>query len=112
MPTVYITNYNPDYDYSTADELGETVIMSRGFIPEYKLKSLENTFNAYAKESQPDDYLLLSGTNIVAALAAAVWMKAGKSIKFLQHGKTRSINGEPSTTYIEHYVEGTNGTTS
>lgn len=105
MPKVFITNYNPAYDYSRADELGETVMMSSGFIPEYKLAALEATFTEYAKQAHISDYLLLSGSNIVSALAAAAWAKQGKAVTFLQHGRSKNADGNMSTTYIAHYSD-------
>ena len=105
MPKVFITNYNPAYDYSKADELGETIMMSSGYIPEYKLAALEATFSEYARKANITDYLLLSGSNIVSALAAAAWMRNGKAVTFLQHGRTKSTDGNMITTYIAHYAD-------
>jgi len=103
---VYITNFNSDYDYSEAEKLGETVLMSSGYIPEYKLKSLEASFAIYALQSTEEDFLLLSGSNIVTAIAAAVWAKAGKGITFLQHGRKKNADGVMETAYISHNFYG------
>lgn len=102
MPKVFITNYNPEYDYSAAEDLGETVIMTRGHIPEYKLNSVQKTFEAYAQSAGPEDYLLLSGSNIVTAIAAYAWSKHSPSVSMLQHARSRGSDGQPRTTYIEY----------
>lgn len=106
MSKVYITNFNSEYDYSEAEKLGETVLMSSGYIPEYKLKSLETSFAIYAASATEDDYLLLSGSNIVTAIASAVWARAGKNITFLQHGRRKNADGTMETAYISHNFYG------
>lgn len=104
MPKVFITNYNPEYDYSAAEELGETVIMTSGHIPEYKLGAVHKIFENYAKTAVEGDYLLLSGSNIVTAIAATAWINYRNSAptSFLQHSRIRDKDGNYRTAYIKY----------
>lgn len=102
MPKVFITNYNPEYDYSAAEELGETVIMTSGHIPEYKLGAVHKIFASYAKTANEGDYLLLSGSNIVTAIAATAWSEHKVPTSFLQHSRVRDKDGNYRTAYIKY----------
>lgn len=102
MPKVFITNYNPEYDYSAAEELGETVIMTSGHIPEYKLGAVHKIFESYAKTSQPEDYLLLSGSNIVTGIAVHAWADLAPTVALLQHSRAKDKDGNYRTAYIKY----------
>lgn len=103
-PRVYVTNYNGSYDYSGAEQFGEIINMTQGFIPLHRYDSILNVFSNYAKTANENDYLLLSGSNLVCGLAVSAWMKHHKSVKLLQHGKARDENKSFVPTYLEYHV--------
>jgi hypothetical protein len=107
MPKVYITNYNPDYDYEAAEQIGETIHMTTGHMPEYKLKGLKEKFDKFAASAERGDFLLLSGSNIVTAIAAISWMEIHPEVVLLQHGKTKNSDGVYQTSYIRYHVTST-----
>jgi len=98
-PKVYVTNNNPNYDYSPAEKWGELINMTQGYIPAYRHEATLHTFENYAKTASEDDYLLLSGSNFVCALAVVAWMKHSKSLRFLQHSKEMDENKNPVQSY-------------
>jgi len=96
-PKVFVTNYNGSYDYSSAEKHGELVNMTQGFIPLHRATSILSTFENYAKQATSDDFLLLSGSNLVCALAMAAWMKHRPNVSLLQHHKVNGQDGQPSS---------------
>lgn len=98
-PKVYVTNYNGNYDYSPAEKYGELINMTQGFIPAYRYQSILSTFDNYAKTASDEDYLLLSGSNLVCALAVICWHKHGRKLRLLQHNKEFDENRTPVPSY-------------
>lgn len=104
MPKVYVTNYNGNYDYSKAEEYGELIHMTQGFIPGSRYDSSMKTFENYAKTASDDDYLLLSGSNLVCALAVAAWLRHKGKVNLLQHGKSWDESKNPIPVYLSYNV--------
>lgn len=104
MPKVYSTNYNGSYDYSAAEKFGTVIHMTQGFIPPHKHGAIMQTFENYAKTATADDYLLLSGSNLVCAMATAAWLKYNEKVRLLQHMKNKSPDGQQETSYIMYNV--------
>lgn len=104
-PKVYVTNYNGNYDYSSAESYGELINMTQGFIPFHRYDAVLNTFENYAKTANENDYLLLSGSNLVCALAVSAWIKHRGSARLLQHGKAWDEKKNPIPTYLEYNVQ-------
>jgi hypothetical protein len=77
MSTVYVVNFNANYDYTDAARFGEVVYMSKGYLPDRSPEDMAKLFREYAVNSKPEDYLLLSGSNILCAIAVAEWMAKG-----------------------------------
>jgi hypothetical protein len=104
MPKVYVTNYNGNYDYSKAEAFGELINMTQGFIPSHRYDVTIRTFENYAKTASDEDYLLLSGSNLVCGLAVAAWLKHRKSCHLLQHGKSWDESKNSIPTYLAYHV--------
>lgn len=104
MPKVYVTNYNGNYDYSKAESYGELIHMTQGFIPTSRYDGALKTFENYAKTASDEDFLLLSGSNLVCALAVAAWLRHRGSIKLLQHGKAWDESKNSIPTYLSYNV--------
>lgn len=87
MPKVYITN-DTGLDYRKAEGYGELVPLTVGpvdvFRPELTKRMIEHGLSQWTAE----DYLLVSGSSLAAALAAAYLATAGDTdeeavVKFL-----------------------------
>ena len=105
---VWVTNHNAAYDYSNAEQFGELVYMSQGFIPSNKLDNLFETFENYAKTASENDLLLLSGSNLVCALAAIAWNRHHPNMELMQHGKVLDEKKQPVSSYIFYNVKARN----
>jgi hypothetical protein len=103
-PKVYVTNHNANYDYSSAEAYGEIIYMTSGYMPAKNYQSILTTFENYAKTATENDYLLLSGANLVCALAMAAWLRHHKSVTLLQHGKGMDDNKNPISVYQQCHV--------
>jgi hypothetical protein len=100
---IFVTNFNPEHDYDVAEEMGETVMMTHGFIPAARLSKTMETFDTYARQASPDDALLLSGANIVCVLAIAAWLRHHPTVTVMQHTKVKD-GSTFRTSYIKYDV--------
>jgi hypothetical protein len=103
MSKIYNTNFNPRHSYEKAEELGELVHMTKGYIPPHKLAQFSKFFQNYAKQANKDDYLLLSGSNLVCVIAVASWLEVHGEVQVLQHTKSKD-DGEISDSYLVYHV--------
>jgi len=101
---IHVTNYNPAYDYSNAEQYGELIFMTKGYLPPSAHRKAEESFLAYATQASTDDYLMLSGSNIVCALALASWLSVFKSANLLYHVKGKGSGEANSPSYIICHV--------
>ena len=102
MSKVYNINYNPSHTYETAEEFGEIIHMTTGYIPEHKLSNIYQSFVNYAKRADKTDYILLSGSNLVCILAVAAWLTEHDSVNVLQFSRKKDENGYKDTYYSYH----------
>ena len=103
MPKIFVTNYNPDFSYDNADQFGEVVYMTQGFVPPSQYENVTRKFEQYAKSASEDDMLLFSGANILTAIAVSEWLKVFPSINVLQHTKKRE-NGQQVSAYTSFRI--------
>lgn len=83
MPNVYIVN-NAGHPYESAKEHGELVFLTSGHIDIYKeFTFLKRKLENLIKEASPDDYLLLSGSNLLCVIAENIWLKFHKKCNIL-----------------------------
>ena len=73
----------PGHDYSRASVYGALAPITSGNYPIFKTSRLLEEITTKLTESTPDDYLLLSGSNTVAALCLAVWFAKHRGVKLL-----------------------------
>lgn len=99
MPKVYITNYNADFSYKLAEEYGETVFMTHGFVPAEQFDQTERRFESYAREATDEDMLLLVGATTVCAIAVAAWLRVHPEVTLLQYTKRRNEEGKSVPAY-------------
>ena len=80
--------------------------MTEGVIPHRTLHSKAATFDAYAKNATEEDFLLLSGTNLVSALAVLAWSKHHPRFTILQYGPYFK-GGQQTQTHFQFIVDNT-----
>ena len=85
---VYVSNF-AGHDYADAQRFGELRPITMGFISFQSLDRVKFQIAEGIRDSRPEDFLVLSGTNIVNVLAALLWMS--------MHGKVRILNYDKST---------------
>lgn len=86
-PRVYISNFG-GHDFSPAEKWGELQFITRGFISFQSLDRLKFQIAQGILDSSPDDYLLLSGTNIINVVAALLWFELHEKVNILNFDKT------------------------
>lgn len=75
--TVYITNY-AGHDFSAAEKYGKLEYVTKGNINIYRVdRDLYNLSENLKKFNEEKDYLLLSGTILVSAMAISVLLTRG-----------------------------------
>lgn len=72
---VFITNRSISHDYSAAEEFGAVRYVTMGNYPIFKVDRLTEEIIETLLHSKQEDYLLLSGTAVVAGLCMLVWME-------------------------------------
>jgi len=104
MRKVFVTNYNKMFDYERAKEFGELVFMTQGMILPREYDNIATTFENYAKLAHDDDILLLSGPNLICAVATTTWLRFHPVVELMQHGKVKDENGALIPSYITYRV--------
>lgn len=81
--TVFITNKSPSHEYSPASRYGAIRFVTMGNYPVFKTQRLQEEIIKVLVHSSPDDYLLLSGSSVIAALCMAIWLTMHPVVKLL-----------------------------
>lgn len=87
-PRVFVANF-AGHDYMPAEQYGELVFITKGFISFQSLDRVKYQVALVVSKSHKDDWLALSGTNIVNVLAAVLW--------FSMHGVVKVLNFDKNT---------------
>lgn len=84
MPNVYVVN-NAGYDYDKAQEHGELIYLTQGYINIHKdYDELVGKLKNLIKTANPEnDFLLLSGNNLLCLLAFDIWKEIHKKVNIL-----------------------------
>lgn len=85
---VWITNY-AGHDYEKAKPFGELKYLTKGFIDFKSLDRIKFLVAQEIADSSPDDYLLLSGTSLVCAIASVLF--------YALHGRVNILNFDKNT---------------
>ncbi len=83
---VYITN-NSGHDFDAARVYGEFSFLTEGFIPWDKLNLAYRQMAEGLKDSQPDDWLLLTGPTSICCVACAIMGHLHGKINLLVYDK-------------------------
>jgi len=82
-PRVFITNY-AGHTYDGARQYGNLVALTKGYVSFGSLDRMKyNVFERILKDTEREDWLLLSGVPIISAIAAMLW--------FTYHGKCKML---------------------
>ena len=82
MSKVYIVNYSPTINFSSITTLGTPIYCTEGIIKLNGTK-LHNLFRRSFIPATSEDYLLLTGSQLVIAVAYAEWTKKFPSSSIL-----------------------------
>ncbi len=95
MSVVYITNLHPDHDYQAATEFGALVPVTSGNYPVFQTQRMLEEIAEALRISSADDFLLMSGSSVVASLCIAVWLAMHEQVNLLvferKHGRQRYV---------------------
>lgn len=83
---VWITNY-AGHEYEDAKRFGVLKQITSGHISFASLDRIKFTIASAVAETHKDDYLVLSGANIVCVLSAIIWFQLHEQIKILNWDK-------------------------
>ena len=72
MPNVYIVNQS-SHDYSKAELYGKLIPLSIGSMNRYQVNDMVRKFSEKLNDSNPDDYLVMSGLAMMNTIAATVF---------------------------------------
>jgi len=87
QPRVFVANF-AGHDYTKAKKYGEVVFVTKGFISFQGLDRLKFQIAERLLDSRPEDWLALSGTNIINVLAGILWYQRHGVVKILNFDKT------------------------
>jgi hypothetical protein len=85
-PRVFVTNF-AGHDYTAAEEFGEIVPITKGYISFHSLDRVKYRVCESVGDSHEEDYLLLSGIPVICVIAASYWYFLHKKVKLLVHDK-------------------------
>jgi hypothetical protein len=92
-PVVFVTNFHPDHNYQPATEYGAVRPITSGNYPVFKTHRLLEEITDAIVESDEQDFLLLSGSSAIAAIAIAVWLTKHHQVNLLLHEKRHGRQG-------------------
>ena len=90
-PTVYITNRSASHDYTSATKHGAIRFVTSGNYPVFKTSRLQEEVAEALAYSQPSDYLLLSGSSVVASICVAVWLEMHSTCHILIWDRVQDV---------------------
>jgi len=86
MPTVYIVNKG-GHDYSPAEEFGDLVFLTEGVLEPMAVSQMYREIKEKLKNSQPEDYILLTSLTVTCTVAAAIFAVKHNRVNFLLFSK-------------------------
>jgi len=100
MKKVFVVNHGC-HDLSDAERFGELVFLSEGAINRYAVSNMYREFVQYLKDSNKEDFLLITGLSIMSSLACSIFARMHGRINLLLYkaSRTSEVDG--------HYIERT-----
>ena len=82
MRRVWVVN-DGGHCYEPAKSYGELIFMSHSTIDKFQVSKMTRGFFDFLKDSEPNDYLLVSGPTIANICAAAVFVSIHRRVNLL-----------------------------
>src|ERR1700681_948330 len=84
---VFISNLSGEHDYQPAAEFGALKPVTSGNYPVFKTHRLRDEIAEVLAKSTVNDYLLLSGSSMVAGLCMTYWLMIHDKVNLLLYDK-------------------------
>lgn len=92
-PTIWVINRSA-HDYSSATRWGAVKYLTEGIVNRYAIGKIFRELNQALRESQMNDYILLTGLTVMACIACSIFA--------LRHKRLNLLIYRPATnTYVE-----------
>lgn len=85
---VWVVN-DYDHDFSDAERFGRLIALSTGRVNVFQTHRLKKTFEARMENCQKDDYILLSGAQVLNVIAAMTMAKKVGCVNLLIYDAIR-----------------------
>ena len=82
MRRVYIVNKS-HHDYSSAKQYGQLIYLSEGKMSRYEPNNMMREFKEIMKDSQEEDYVLLSGLSMMNSIACVCFALKHRRLNLL-----------------------------
>jgi hypothetical protein len=92
---VLVTNHS-GYPYEAAEKFGEIIFMTNGYIKLDDLDKIRSKLVQFIAQTEATDYLVLSGNNVLCALAVLAWKE--------RHGYVNILHWASDRKDYIHYV--------
>lgn len=87
MSKVYVVNQGY-HDFTPAEKFGRLIYMTEGYQPKFSVATALRRFEFCMQESEPEDWILLTGLSVLNCLACSVFaLKHGRLNLLLFDGK-------------------------
>ena len=83
---VFVSNYS-GYQYNNAERFGPIIFMTYGYVPLNDIGAIREKLTNFINQSQSNDYLVLSGHNLLCALCAIIWKEKHGFVNILHYDK-------------------------
>jgi hypothetical protein len=94
---VFVTNFQ-ERDFGPADKFGETIFITRGYVPLRDIGALRNKLVAHIAYSKADDFIILTGPAVLIAMFTLLWTQ--------KHGFMNVLSWNTRDKEYIHYVVG------
>ncbi len=91
MAKIFIPNKGP-HDYKDAQRFGELVYITEGFLEYNSIGFMYRKLVQYLNDSQPDDYLLVSGLPLLNLLAGAILGRKHGKLNLLLYRRSEYLS--------------------
>lgn len=98
MPNVYVVNRG-GHDHTDAERFGKILYLSEGAVNRYAVTVMYREFVEKMRNSQVDDYILLTGLSVMSSIACSIFARKHGRLNLLLYKATRTPGEEG------HYIE-------
>lgn len=90
MPKVYIINKSC-HDYSMAEKYGEITYLTESSYNRFSTGKMFRSFKNGLKDSNPEDFLLISGLTIMSSIACSMFAAKHKRLNLLLYNSGPNV---------------------